>query len=42
MGLDDWRLEIIEVIDTNYLNSKLTTPLQDFRPADFSVVKQKY
>ncbi|CAD8171962.1 unnamed protein product [Paramecium pentaurelia] len=42
MGLQAWKLEVIEIIDLNYLNSKLTTPLNDFRPADFSIVKQKY
>lgn len=39
MGLEKWRLEVIEIIDINYLNSKLTTPLNEFKPADFSVVR---
>ncbi|CAK68644.1 unnamed protein product (macronuclear) [Paramecium tetraurelia] len=41
MGLDNWKLEVIEIIDLNYLNSVLATPLEDFKPADFQVVKQK-
>ncbi|CAK84019.1 unnamed protein product (macronuclear) [Paramecium tetraurelia] len=42
MGVQKWRLDIVEVIDLHYLNSKLTTPLNDFRPTDFSVVTQEY
>ncbi|CAD8123491.1 unnamed protein product [Paramecium sonneborni] len=40
MGLDEWRLELIENINLNYLNQILPIPLKDFRPADFQVVKQ--
>ena len=40
MGVKDWSLETLDVLNLNTLNSKLTTPLTDFRPADFYVVRQ--
>ncbi|CAK68643.1 unnamed protein product (macronuclear) [Paramecium tetraurelia] len=39
-GLKTWNLEVLDVIATQTLNSQLESPLEYFRPSDFTVIKQ--
>jgi hypothetical protein len=40
MGVKDWSLETLDILNIHTINAKLAAPLNDFRPSDFFVVRQ--